>query len=213
MKLKIAPGHDVDAVAAVRAEVGPGVTLQVDANGSYTLADADRLAALDALGVACLEQPLAPDALLDHARLAARMRHPDRPRRDDHERGASRVTRCELGACAIVSIKSALVGGVDRRAPVHDVCVDAGVAARAGRDARDRAWDAPSSSLWRHYPGFTVTGDLSASVRYFAHDVTEPFELDAGRLAVPTGPGIGVAPLPEMLARCTVARERWRAAD
>ena len=45
-------------------------------------------------------------------------------------------------------------------------------------------------------PGFTVTGDLSASSRYFEHDVTEPFELDDGRLAVPTGPG------PRRDARC-----------
>ena len=40
-------------------------------------------------------------------------------------------------------------------------------------------------------PGFTMTGDLSASDRYFEHDVTEPFELDDGRLAVPAGPGLG----------------------
>ena len=64
----------------------PTSTLQVDANGSYTLADADRLAALDAFDVACLEQPLAPDALLDHARLARAAAHADRSRRDDHER-------------------------------------------------------------------------------------------------------------------------------
>ena len=73
LKLKIAPGHDVNVVAAVRAEVGADVTVQVDANGSYTLADADHLAALDPLDVACFEQPLAPDALVDHARLAARL--------------------------------------------------------------------------------------------------------------------------------------------
>ena len=57
-------------------------------------------------------------------------------------------------------------------------------------------------------PGFTVPGDLSASSRYFAEDVTEPFELGDGRLAVPTGPGLGVTPRPDVLARCTIARER-----
>jgi O-succinylbenzoate synthase len=56
-------------------------------------------------------------------------------------------------------------------------------------------------------PGFTVTGDLSASSRYFDDDVTEPFTLDRGHIAVPTGAGIGVAPRPDILARCTIARE------
>ncbi len=76
MKLKIAPGADVDDVAAVRAAVGADVTLQADANGSYTLDDADRLvAARRRTGSRVIEQPLAPDALLDHARLGERLRH------------------------------------------------------------------------------------------------------------------------------------------
>jgi O-succinylbenzoate synthase len=53
-------------------------------------------------------------------------------------------------------------------------------------------------------PGFTVIGDTSASSRYYAVDVTEPFVLDDGRLDVPTGPGIGVDPLPDVLADLTV---------
>jgi O-succinylbenzoate synthase len=53
-------------------------------------------------------------------------------------------------------------------------------------------------------PGFTVIGDTSASSRYYEVDVTEPFVLDDGRLSVPTGPGIGVDPLPEVLADLTV---------
>src|SRR5439155_20715232 len=76
LKLKIAPRHNVDVVAAVRGAVGDDVVIQVDANGSYALADVDRLRALDAFGVVCLEQPLAPDALLEHARLAEQLRTP-----------------------------------------------------------------------------------------------------------------------------------------
>ena len=43
--------------------------------------------------------------------------------------------------------------------------------------------------------------------RYYAHDVTEPFVLDDGHLAVPTGPGLGVDPLPDALAAVTTATE------
>jgi O-succinylbenzoate synthase len=53
-------------------------------------------------------------------------------------------------------------------------------------------------------PGFTLPGDTSASNRYYAQDVTEPFVLHDGMLSVPTGPGIGVTPLPEVLADRTV---------
>ena len=53
-------------------------------------------------------------------------------------------------------------------------------------------------------PGFTLPGDTSASDRYYRVDVTEPFVLQDGQLPVPTGPGIGVDPLPEVMADLTV---------
>ena len=45
-------------------------------------------------------------------------------------------------------------------------------------------------------PGFTLPGDISASDRYYREDITAPFVLDDGHLAVPTGPGIGVDDAP-----------------
>ena len=114
-----------------------------------------------------------------------------------------------LNACEVVSVKSGLVGGLAEARATDDVCVEAGVAAWAGGMLETGVGRAALIAL-ASLPGFTMPGDVSASSRYFAHDVTEPFELDQGRLAVPTGPGLGVSPLPEMLARCTVAHERWR---
>jgi O-succinylbenzoate synthase len=58
---------------------------------------------------------------------------------------------------------------------------------------------------------FALPGDLSASARYFVDDLTEPFVLEGGLLAVPSGPGIGVVPRPERLAESTTAGE-WIAA-
>ena len=209
LKLKIAPGHDVHVVSAVRAEVGADITLQVDANGSFTLDDSDHLAGIDALNVASFEQPLPPDALIDHARLAARLQTPIGL--DETITGVN-VARdaIELNACEIVSIKSGLVGGVVAARRVHDVCVELGVAARAGGMLETGVGRATLVAL-ASLPGFTIAGDVSASSHYFEHDLTEPFELEGGRLAVPTAPGLGVAPLPEMLTRCTIARERVRA--
>jgi O-succinylbenzoate synthase len=206
MKLKIARGHDVELVAAVRSEVGPSLMLQVDANGSYTPGDADHLAELDAFDLACIEQPLAPDALLDHVRLATRLRTPIGL---DETITSASVARdaIELGACRIVSIKAGLVGGLDEASRTLETCRAAGVAARAGGMLETGIGRAALVAL-ASMPGFTVAGDLSASHRYFAEDITEPFVLDRGRIAVPTGPGLGVTPRPDLLARCTIARER-----
>jgi O-succinylbenzoate synthase len=58
-------------------------------------------------------------------------------------------------------------------------------------------------------PGFTLPGDTSASARYFADDLTEPFEMAPdGTMAVPSGPGIGVEPRADRLAECTTRLER-----
>ena len=199
MKLKIAPGHDVDVVAAVRAEVGPSVTLQVDANGSY---------ALDRRRPPRAARRIRPGVLRTAAR-ARRAPRPRAPRRrvcarrsvSTRRSRARRVARdaIELGACRVVSIKAGLVGGLDEARRTLDVCRAAGVAARAGGMLETGVGRAALVAL-ASLPGFTVPGDLSASSRYFVDDVTEPFELDDGRLAVPTGPGLGVTPRPELLA-------------
>jgi O-succinylbenzoate synthase len=56
-------------------------------------------------------------------------------------------------------------------------------------------------------PGFTLPGDTSGSRRYYATDITEPFELADGHLTVPTGPGIGVEPVQRLLDEVTTAKE------
>src|SRR6185312_714984 len=47
VKIKIEPGHDVEWIGAARAALGNGAHLMADANNAYTLADMDRLVALD----------------------------------------------------------------------------------------------------------------------------------------------------------------------
>ena len=57
-------------------------------------------------------------------------------------------------------------------------------------------------------PGFTLPGDTSASARYWARDITEPFVLEDGHLRVPVGPGLGVEPDLNELDRVTASCER-----
>ena len=210
IKLKIEPGWDVGPVAAVRDRFGPEVPLQVDANAAYTLADAGRLAELDRYGLLLIEQPLAEDDLAGHAELARRITTP--VCLDESITSARAAAEAvERGACSVVNIKAGRVGGYLEAVAVHDVCRSAGVAVWCGgmlETGLGRAANVALAAL----PGFTLPGDLSASERYFHRDLTDPFVLDAGHLAVPAGPGIGRVPVPEVLGAATTAVERWRIA-
>ncbi len=207
VKLKIEPGWDLEPVAAVRRDF-PDLALQVDANAAYTLADADHLAGLDRFGLLLIEQPLPEEDLAGHAALAARIATPvclD----ESITSAAVAADAVDRGACSVVNIKAGRVGGYLEARKVHDVCRDRGVPVWCGgmlETGLGRAANVALAAL----PGFTLPGDTSASDRYFARDLTEPFVLDGGHLRVPTGPGLGVSPLPEVLAAVTTSVEEHR---
>jgi O-succinylbenzoate synthase len=205
IKLKIEPGWDIEPVAAVRERFGD-ILLQVDANCAYTLADAPRLAGLDGLGLLLIEQPLPEDDIGGHAALAQRVKTPICL---DESITSARAAAFAigLGACAIVNIKPGRVGGYLEARRIHDVCVAHGVPVWCGGMLETGIGRAANVAL-AALPGFTLPGDTSASDRYFRRDITPPFVLQDGRLAVPTGPGIGVTPLPDVLDELTVSTER-----
>lgn len=205
IKLKIQPGWDVEPVRAVRERFGDDVALQVDANAAYTLGDAPLLARLDDFGLLLIEQPLAHDDLVQHAALARRIRTPiclDESI-ESAEHAAAAIT---LGACSVVNVKPGRVGGYLEARRVHDVCRAHGVPVWCGGMLETGLGRAANLAL-AALPGFTLPGDTSASGRYYATDITEPFVLEDGHLPVPTGPGLGVEPLPAVLAEVTTATE------
>ncbi|MCU1486961.1 MAG: O-succinylbenzoate synthase [Actinomycetia bacterium] len=207
VKLKVEPGHDVDVVRAVRRHF-PDTPLQVDANGAYTLDDADHLRGFDDLDLLLLEQPLGADDLVGHAELARRLRTPiclD----ESITSARAAADAIAMGACGVVNVKPGRVGGYLEAVRVHDVCVAAGVPAWVGgmlETGLGRAGNVTLAAL----PGFTLPGDLSASDRWYVEDLTEPFVLEAGHLRVPTTPGFGRVPLPHVLAARTTDIELIR---
>ncbi|MGW7069144.1 o-succinylbenzoate synthase [Streptomyces sp. NPDC054855] len=205
IKLKIEPGWDVAPVRAVRERFGDDLLLQVDANAAYTLADARQLAKLDAFDLLLIEQPLADDDLVQHAALAKQLRTPvclDESI-ESAEDAAAAIT---LGAGSIINVKPGRVGGYLEAKAIHDLCVAHGVPVWCGGMLETGIGRAANVAL-AALPGFTLPGDTSGSSRYFATDITEPFELAEGHLDVPTGPGLGVEPLDEILERVTTAKE------
>ncbi|WP_236700393.1 enolase C-terminal domain-like protein [Allosalinactinospora lopnorensis] len=204
IKLKIEPGWDIEPVRAVRAEFGADLLLQVDANTAYSLTDAEHLRGLDDFGLLMIEQPLAEDDLRGHAELAKLVRT---PLCLDETIGSARdaATAIALGACRIVNVKPARVGGYLEARRIHDVAAANGVPVWCGGMLETGVGRAPNLAL-AALPGFVLPGDVSASRRFYAEDITEPFVLDDGSLPVPKGPGTGVDVLPDVLRRFTVAR-------
>ncbi len=209
VKLKIRPGWDVEPVRAVRERFGD-LPLQVDANGSYSLADAAHLARLDAFELLLVEQPLPEDDLAGHAELARRLKTPiclDEPITSARA-AADAISR---GACRVVNLKAGRMGGYLEARRAHDTCTALGVPAWCGGMLETGLARAANLAL-AALPGFTLPGDISASGRYWHQDLTEPFVLGPdGHLPVPAGPGLGTAPLPEVLAQVTtsVTLLRW----
>jgi O-succinylbenzoate synthase len=202
VKVKIKPGWDVDVVARIRARFD-GLPLMVDANAAYTLADTERLRALDQFGLLMIEQPLAEEDLRDHAALQRQLQTPvclDESIEHPHAAEAALA----LGACRIVNIKPGRVGGHAASVRVHDICAAQGVPVWHGgmlESGIGRAHNIHLASL----PNFTLPGDIAASDRYYQPDLIEPpiTVRPDGTVAVPQGPGIGVTIVPDRVERAT----------
>ena len=196
IKLKIRPGLDVEPTGAVRERFGD-ILLQVDANAAYTLADAAALRRLDAFDLLLIEQPLAEDDLRQHAVLARQLATPICL--DESVVSAARAADAlALGAASIINIKPGRVGGYLEARRIHDLCRASGAAVWCGgmlETGLGRAANAALAGL----PGFTLTGDISGSDRFYAVDLTPPVVMVDGHVAVRREPGLGDHPEPARL--------------
>ena len=209
IKIKIKPGRDVAEAQAVRRTF-PDIRLQVDANSAYTLESAQSLHPLDELNLLLIEQPLFEDDLWDHSRLQAQFATPIcldesivSPR---HARQA-----LEMGACRVINIKAGRVGGLSQGLAIHDLCLAQGVPVWCGGMLETGVGRASNLAL-ASLPGFTLPGDISASVRCYIQDIThERFQLNPdSTIDVPEAPGLGVTIDRGALKRFTLKNEVLR---
>lgn len=190
IKVKIKPGWDVDIIRELRRQF-PDIKLMADANSAYTLADKDRLKALDDFHLMMIEQPLAYDDIIDHATLQKELETPiclDECIRSMHHAEQA----IQLGAAQIINIKLGRVGGFAEARRVHDVCHGWGIPVWCGgmlESGIGRAHNIALSTL----PNFVLPGDVSASKRYWKRDIVVP-EIEVtprGTIAVSDEPGFG----------------------
>lgn len=198
IKVKIAPGRDVDVVRAVGESLPAGIELHVDANGAYTRHDIRHLSFLDNFQVGMIEQPFGVGEWDAHAELSRALTTPVCL---DESVGniVDAMRAVGTGACSAINVKPSRVGGFHEAVAILHLCAENGIDAWVGGMLESGVGRAGCLALATH-PACTMTPDLSASARYFEKDVTAPFVLEEGHLHVPRGPGLGVAPLPEVLA-------------
>jgi O-succinylbenzoate synthase len=192
VKIKVAPGWDEVPVNAAReAMAGTDLPLTVDANGGYEWPRHEHaLRALDAAGLLYIEQPLHPDELVGHARLAERLQTQicvDETLRD--ARAARQIA--ELGGPLVWNVKVHRVGGLS------EVCRIVHIARECG--ARLWAGTMPESGLGSQaaiaaaaMPGFVYPSDLEPSSRWFGRNA-DVIKLTMARDGLMRVPGVPIA--------------------
>ncbi|MCP4427266.1 MAG: o-succinylbenzoate synthase [Chloroflexi bacterium] len=191
IKLKIKPGRDLDLARAAR-EAFPGVPIMLDANSAYRLDDAAVFQAMDDLDLLMLEQPLGYEDIYDHSQLRPQIQTPLCLDESIHSHDDARFALA-INACDIINIKPTRVSGWTEARKIHDLARKTGLGLWIGgmlETGIGRAAQLALASL----PGITLPGDISATSRYYHHDIATPFYLNAedSTITVPGSPGLGI---------------------
>jgi O-succinylbenzoate synthase len=191
IKIKIAPGLDMQFVEALRKEF-PRLMLQVDANSAYTLGDIDLFKKMDHYDLSLIEQPLGYEDIYDHSKMQRELKTPICLDESIHSLDDTRAA-IELDSCRIINIKPGRVGGFTESKLIHDYCASMNIPVWHGgmlESGIGRAGNVALASL----SNFTLPGDISASKRYYKADIVDPeFVVNPdGTMDVPAKPGIGV---------------------
>jgi o-succinylbenzoate synthase len=213
VRLKIAPGWEVEPVQAVRA-AHPDLVLQVDANASFRGSPQDvavlsRLADFDVL---CIEQPLPPADLVALAQLARVLPVP--VCLDESLSSLQRVRDAlRNGSCAMACLKPARLGGVRATRAAHAACAEAGVPVFIGgffEAGLGRASNlALAARLSEDATG--LVGDVGDPADYLSVDPCGYPAPVGGWVRVPVSAGVGNRPDDQVLGRLQ-AKRRWFAA-
>ncbi len=205
VKVKVTPASATAVVDAVLDAVAP-LPVALDANGTFEPGIHDDV--LDRLlgaPLAYLEQPFAPSVPPEV--WAAAANRGGVPFAIDESATSPAVVRDLVlaGACRVVSVKPARLGGLAAAAATAAAAVGLGASCfvggmfelGVGRSAALRL----AGAEW-----FDLPTDLGPSRRYVAVDLTDPVVDEGGRLVVPPGPGCSLHPLPDRLVAAEVER-------
>ena len=203
-KIKVGGGiaADRDRVEAVRAAVGGAMALRIDANAGYDADTAIRLARLvQACDLQLFEQPVAAGDLAGMARVRREAGGVPIMADESILDHASLIAVIRAGAADIVKLKVMKQGGFHRAAAMLATAEAAGLRCVVGHGfglgVNTMAEIMLAATSANVIDGLECVGPLKT-----ADDITtEKLDLGAGVLALPPGPGLGVALDEAKLAR------------
>lgn len=209
IKVKIKPGYDIEVIRELRKNF-PDVSLMADANSAYTLEDIELLKQLDEFNLMMIEQPLASDDIIDHAKLQKQLKTPICLDESIHSLEDTRKA-IELGSTQIINIKIGRVGGLTEAKKIHDYCMERQIPVWCGgmlESGIGRAHNIALTTL----PNFILPGDTAGSSRYWEEDVITPeVVVEDGYITVPTAYGIGYEPNLRVMDKFTVDEIHYKA--
>lgn len=204
IKLKFRPGWDIPMLRAVRQEF-PTHTIHIDCNSGYRIGDADLFCRLDDFNLAMIEQPLAHDDVVDHARLQDMIRTPICL--DETINSLLRTEQAlDLQSCRYVNIKPGRVGGLTPALAIHNLCRERGIPCWVG-GMLESAVGARICVALSMLDNFTYPADIFPSSRFYRNDLGRPeLFLEKNAAGVPevvalNEPGIGAEPDAAMLEK------------
>lgn len=208
VKVKIKPGHDVSLIRAIR-ERFPDLPLMADANSAYRLDDIALLKQLDEYNLLMIEQPLATDDIVDHAKLQQQIQTPICLDESICSFEDARKA-IELGSCGVINIKIGRVGGITEAKKIHDYCEKKGVPVWCGgmlEAGIGRAHNIALTAL----SNFILPGDTAGSSHYWEQDIIEPaVVVENGYITVPNTVGIGYKPNLEVIDGLTINKKIYK---
>lgn len=205
VKLKFAPDWGLPVLEKIRSHF-PEAVLHIDCNAAYAIEDAPLFKELDRFHLAMIEQPLAYDDLLDHAGL---QREIETPICLDESINSVRRARqaIALGACRWINIKPGRVGGLTVAKEIHDLCASAGIPCWVG-GMLESSLGAMQCAALATLPNFLYPADVFPSSRFYAEDLSTPAIANSSpwQFTLPSEPGTGATPQPELLKKFTIAQ-------
>ncbi len=197
-------------VAAVRAAY-PKTVFHIDCNSGYTLDALPMFRKLDRYNLAMIEQPLAHDDLIDHAKLQRKISTPICL--DESITSVDKARKAiQSGACRWINIKPGRVGGLTNAVAIHNLCEGSGIPCWVG-GMLESAVGARHCAALATLPNFKYPADIFPSERFYKRDLAYPpmmLSMPSQVMLLPT-PGVGSLPDPDELERLSIEKAVLRA--
>lgn len=191
---------DVAHVAAIKKALDDRASVRVDVNQAWSEATAKRgIAMLADAGVDLVEQPIKASSLKGMARLTAMGRLAVMA--DEALYGPETAYACAAGHAAdVFAVKIAQAGGLHPAKALAAVADAAGVALYGGTMLEGGVGTVASAQLFATFPDIAFGTELFGPLLLTEELLAQPLDYSDFSLAVPDGPGLGIALNPDAVA-------------